>query len=101
MLRDVAGLNEVLFGADFPYLRRDIAINSKQRILQSSELNELERRTILWGNASQLFPRLYWVNQRISKTVRGRQRVTFIDRGEVAHESGGNPSRRRPRSIEV
>jgi aminocarboxymuconate-semialdehyde decarboxylase len=38
MLRDVAGINQVLYGTDFPYLRRDLAINSKQRILQSSEL---------------------------------------------------------------
>src|SRR6201999_447227 len=38
MLRDVAGIDQVLYGTDFPYLRRDLAINSKQRILQSSEL---------------------------------------------------------------
>jgi aminocarboxymuconate-semialdehyde decarboxylase len=57
MLRDVAGINQVLYGTDFPYLRRDLAINSKQRILRSSELNDLERRAILGGNALRLFPR--------------------------------------------
>jgi len=56
MLRDVAGIKQVLYGTDFPYLRRDLAINSKQRILQSSELNDFERRAILGGNASRLFP---------------------------------------------
>jgi aminocarboxymuconate-semialdehyde decarboxylase len=56
MLRDVAGINQVLYGTDFPYLRRDLAINSKQRILQSSDLNDLEKRAILGGNASRLFP---------------------------------------------
>jgi aminocarboxymuconate-semialdehyde decarboxylase len=56
MLRDVAGINQVLYGTDFPYLRRDLAINSKQRILQSSELNDSERRAVLGGNASRLFP---------------------------------------------
>jgi 6-methylsalicylate decarboxylase len=56
MLRDVGGINQVLYGTDFPYLRRDLAINSKQRILQSSELNDLERQAILSGNASRLFP---------------------------------------------
>jgi aminocarboxymuconate-semialdehyde decarboxylase len=56
MLRDVAGINQVLYGTDFPYLRRDLAINSRQRILQSSELDDLERRAILGGNASRLFP---------------------------------------------
>ena len=58
MLRDVAGIDHVLFGTDFPYLRRDLAVTSKQRILQSSELNDLERRAILGGNAALLFPRL-------------------------------------------
>jgi len=57
MLRDVAGISQVLYGTDFPYLRRDLAINSRQRILRSSELDDSERRAILGGNASRLFPR--------------------------------------------
>ena len=59
MLRNVAGINQVLFGTDFPYLRRDLAVYSKQRILLSCELNDLERRAILGGNASRLFPRRF------------------------------------------
>jgi 6-methylsalicylate decarboxylase len=59
MLRNVAGINQVLYGTDFPYLRRDLAVNSKQRILQSSELNDSERRAILGSNASRLFPRWF------------------------------------------
>src|ERR1700674_1835253 len=59
MLRDVAGINQVLYGTDFPYLRRDLAVGSKQRILQSPELNDSERRAILGGNASRLFPRRF------------------------------------------
>jgi aminocarboxymuconate-semialdehyde decarboxylase len=55
MLRDVAGLSQVLYGTDFPYLRRDLAVNSKQEILRSSELNGSEKAAILGGNASQLF----------------------------------------------
>src|SRR3984893_9361868 len=55
MLREVAGINQVLYGTDFPYLRRDLAINSKQRILQSPELSDCEKRAILGGNASRLF----------------------------------------------
>jgi hypothetical protein len=47
MLRDVAGINQVLYGTDFPYLRQDLAASSKQRILQSPELNDSERRSIL------------------------------------------------------
>ncbi len=58
MLRDVAGIDQVLYGTDFPYLRRDLAIGSKQRILQSTELNDRERADILGRNAAHLFPRL-------------------------------------------
>jgi aminocarboxymuconate-semialdehyde decarboxylase len=58
MLRDVADIDHVLFGTDFPYLRRDLAVNATQRILQSPELNDLERRAILGGNAARLFPRV-------------------------------------------
>ena len=56
MLRDVAGINQVLYGTDFPYLRRDLAVRSKQRLLQSSELSGAEKQDILGGNASRLFP---------------------------------------------
>jgi 6-methylsalicylate decarboxylase len=59
MLRDVAGVDRILYGTDFPYLRRDLAVKSKQQILQSSALNDSERRAILGGNASSLFPRLH------------------------------------------
>jgi predicted TIM-barrel fold metal-dependent hydrolase len=59
MLRDVAGIDQVLFGTDFPYLRRDLAVNSKQRISKSSELNNLEKNAVLGGNASRLLPRLH------------------------------------------
>jgi predicted TIM-barrel fold metal-dependent hydrolase len=58
MLRDVAGISQVLYGTDFPYLRRDLAVKSKQQIVQSGALNDSERRSILGGNASRLFPRL-------------------------------------------
>jgi len=54
MLRDVAGIDQVLFVTDFPYLRRDLAIKSKQRILHSAELNDSEKRAILGDNASHL-----------------------------------------------
>jgi 6-methylsalicylate decarboxylase len=55
MLREVAEIDHVMFGTDFPYMRRDLAINSRQRILESLALNESEKRAILEGNASYLF----------------------------------------------
>jgi 6-methylsalicylate decarboxylase len=57
MLRDVAGINQVLYGTDFPYQRRDLAVESKQQILHSVALNDLERGAILGSNASRLLPR--------------------------------------------
>lgn len=73
MLREVAGIDRVLYGTDFPYLRRDLAVNSKQRILQCAEVNELERRAILGGNALHLFPRLQCFPQ---SEPRGQQNAT-------------------------
>lgn len=63
MLRDVAGIDRVLYGTDFPYLRRDLAIGSKERILQSAALNDRESGGVLGRNAAQLFPRLNSVLQ--------------------------------------
>jgi 6-methylsalicylate decarboxylase len=54
MLRDIAGISQVLCGTDFPTQRRDLAVKSKQHILDSSALDDLERRAILGGNASRL-----------------------------------------------
>jgi 6-methylsalicylate decarboxylase len=65
MLREVAGTDQILFGTDFPYLRRDLAASSKQRILQSPELNDSERRAILGGNASRLFPRRFRASRNV------------------------------------
>jgi len=73
MPRDVVGNDRVLFGTDFPYLRRDLAVNSKQRILQSSELNDWERRAILGGNASRLFPRRFGPSRNLSQEERTMQ----------------------------
>src|SRR6267154_1084151 len=67
MLRDVVGIDQVMFGTDFPYLRRDLAVNVKQRILDSFELNHLEKHAVLVGNASHLFPRLYSLIQSLGK----------------------------------
>ena len=64
MLRDVAGIDQVLYGTDFPYLRRDLAVSSKQRILRSSALNDSERQAILGGNASRLFPAILFKGKK-------------------------------------
>jgi predicted TIM-barrel fold metal-dependent hydrolase len=57
MLRDIVGLDQVLFGSDFPYLRRDLAVNCVQRLESTVELAADERTRVLSGNAVKLFPR--------------------------------------------
>jgi predicted TIM-barrel fold metal-dependent hydrolase len=57
MLKEVVGLDQVLFGTDYPYLRRDIAVRSARNMRQTALLAP-ERQAILCGNAEQLFPRL-------------------------------------------
>jgi predicted TIM-barrel fold metal-dependent hydrolase len=58
MLRDVVGIPQVLFGTDYPYLRRDMAVRSADYMRQTTALSETERQAILHGNAQRLFPRL-------------------------------------------
>jgi 6-methylsalicylate decarboxylase len=58
MLRDAVGLDQVLFGSDFPFLRRDLAVNCVQRLEQTAELTADERTRVMSGNAIKLFPRL-------------------------------------------
>jgi 6-methylsalicylate decarboxylase len=58
LLRDVVGLDRVLFGSDFPYVRRDIAIRGRQDIEASPELTDSERTAILGATAMTLIPRL-------------------------------------------
>jgi 6-methylsalicylate decarboxylase len=57
MLRDVVGLDQVLFGSDFPYLRRDLAVNCVQRLEQTVELTADERTRVMSRDALKLFPR--------------------------------------------
>jgi predicted TIM-barrel fold metal-dependent hydrolase len=53
MLRDVAGMDRVLYGTDFPYLRRDLAVQTRQQI---------ERWPTLGENAAGLLPRFKCVS---------------------------------------
>jgi 6-methylsalicylate decarboxylase len=58
MLRDVVGLDQVLFGSDFPYIRRDLGVNCVQRLEDTTELSAEERGQVMSGSALKLFPRL-------------------------------------------
>jgi aminocarboxymuconate-semialdehyde decarboxylase len=58
MLRSVVGIEHVLFGTDYPYLRRDLAVNARGHIATTSELTPEEKTAVLGGTAATLIPRL-------------------------------------------
>jgi 6-methylsalicylate decarboxylase len=58
MLRSVVGIDRVLFGTDFPYLRRDLAVSAREHIATSPELTADEKVAVLGGTAASLIPRL-------------------------------------------
>ena len=58
MLRSIVGVEQVVFGSDYPYLRRDLAVASARRIAESGELTANERLAVLGGTARALLPRL-------------------------------------------
>jgi 6-methylsalicylate decarboxylase len=66
MLRSIVGIDHVLFGSDFPYLRRDMATRCAREIANSPELSKAEREAVLGGNALTLFPRLNKVRQAMA-----------------------------------
>jgi aminocarboxymuconate-semialdehyde decarboxylase len=51
-------LGHVLFGSDYPYLRRDLAVSCRLEVETSAELDSKESRSLLADNALKLFPRL-------------------------------------------
>jgi len=56
-LRHIAGAGKVLFGTDFPYLHKDIAVRSKINVDNSAELSQDEKKKVLGDNGLELFPR--------------------------------------------
>jgi predicted TIM-barrel fold metal-dependent hydrolase len=58
MLRSVVGIDHVLFGTDYPYLRRDLAVSARGHIAGTSELTPDEKAAVLGGTALKLIPRL-------------------------------------------
>jgi predicted TIM-barrel fold metal-dependent hydrolase len=51
-------MGQVLFGSDYPYLRRDLAVACRHEVETSAELDSEESRAVLADNALKLFPRL-------------------------------------------
>ncbi len=57
-LRHIAGMEKVVFGTDFPYIRKDLAIKGKQKINTNPDLSAQEQKAVFSDNAFTLFPRL-------------------------------------------
>jgi 6-methylsalicylate decarboxylase len=58
LLRSVMGLDNVVFGTDYPYPRDEISIGGLRQLETTMELSDDERRAILGGSAARLLPRL-------------------------------------------
>jgi predicted TIM-barrel fold metal-dependent hydrolase len=57
MLRSIVGMDRVLYGSDFPYLRRDLAAGSVNALKHTPELTDSERIAVMSETAKGLFPR--------------------------------------------
>jgi predicted TIM-barrel fold metal-dependent hydrolase len=58
MLRAVVSIDQVLFGTDYPYLRRDLAVATREHIVETPVLTGDEKTSVLSGTALKLVPRL-------------------------------------------
>ena len=56
-LRHISGMDKVVFGTDFPYVRKDLAVKGKLRIKSNPDLSAEEEKQVLGGNALKLFPK--------------------------------------------
>ena len=69
MLRSTVGMSQVLFGSDYPYLRRGLAVACRNEVETSAELDREDSRAVLSGNAVKLLPRLAGLAQKRTKTL--------------------------------
>jgi aminocarboxymuconate-semialdehyde decarboxylase len=58
MLRAVVGMDRVVYGSDYPYLRPDLAVRGRAELEASTELSGDEQAAIFHGTATTLIPRL-------------------------------------------
>ncbi len=58
LLRSVVGMDQVLYGSDYPYLRRDLAIAGREQLSRTEALSDGERVAVMGENAIKLLPRI-------------------------------------------
>jgi aminocarboxymuconate-semialdehyde decarboxylase len=69
MLRSVTGLENVVFGTDYPYPRDAISFGGLRHLQETAELDDGERRGVLGESAARLIPRLAQVPARPGRAV--------------------------------
>ena len=74
MLREVVGMDHVVFGTDYPYLRRDLAVSCREHIEATPELTDGERTAALGATATTLIPRLATLRPRTRTRALSRDR---------------------------
>jgi 6-methylsalicylate decarboxylase len=57
-LRNVAGLDRVVFGTDYPYPRNDLTIGGRHSLDTTEAIDGSEREAIFSGNAAAILPRV-------------------------------------------
>jgi predicted TIM-barrel fold metal-dependent hydrolase len=62
MLRAVTGLDNVVFGTDYPYLGDEVSIGGLRQLRKTAALDDDERGRLLGGAAARLIPRLARAN---------------------------------------
>jgi aminocarboxymuconate-semialdehyde decarboxylase len=58
MMRLVTGLDNVIFGTDYPYPADEITIAARHKLETTTAISDAERDVILGGAALRLIPRL-------------------------------------------
>jgi 6-methylsalicylate decarboxylase len=58
LLRSVTGLDNVVFGTDYPYPANEITIAARHQLQTTDALGDAERDAIFGGTAARLIPRL-------------------------------------------
>jgi aminocarboxymuconate-semialdehyde decarboxylase len=58
LLRSVTGVDNVVFGTDYPYPHNEISIGGLRSVQSTAELTDDERRAVLGGTAERLIPRV-------------------------------------------
>jgi predicted TIM-barrel fold metal-dependent hydrolase len=65
MLRSVTGLENVVFGTDYPYPANAISIGGLRQLQNTAELDDGERGGVLGASAARLIPRLVRVGSTL------------------------------------